>query len=161
MLYSCAIGIIAGIVGNKYRVENLHPSYTQTLNQYFLGIGNSSAGKSTAVDPLIFTILDKEREFMREYKKNKRQGLNPIDPRRIIENATHSEEVFLRIVSSNIEIETCRLALVPIGNESESHCYEFSRNYDGAIYYAYIDAKTGRQVQLFKVVEGTEGSLRM
>ena len=59
MLYSCAIGIIAGIVGNKYKVENLHPSYTQTLNQYFLGIGNSSAGKSTAVDPLIFTILDK------------------------------------------------------------------------------------------------------
>ena len=100
MLYSCAIGIIAGIVGNKYRVENLHPSYTQTLNQYFLGIGNSSAGKSTAVDPLIFTILDKEREFMREYKKNKRQGLNPIDPRRIIENATQ-EGLFKRMAETN------------------------------------------------------------
>jgi germination protein YpeB len=80
---------------------------------------------------------------------------------RIIENATLSEEECVKKVSSNIEIETCRLALVPIGNESETLCYEFSGNYDGAIYYAYIDAKTGRQVQLFKVVEGTEGSLLM
>lgn len=80
---------------------------------------------------------------------------------RSIENATLSEEECEKYVSSNIEIETCRLALVPIGNESEILCYEFSGNYDGAIYYAYIDAKTGRQVQLFKVVEGTEGSLLM
>lgn len=85
--------------------------------------------------------------------------INHVD--RVIEPAKLSKEECEKKVSSNIEINTARLALVPIGNSSEILCYEFSGEYDGAIYYAYIDATNGRQVQLFKVVDGTEGSLLM
>ena len=88
MLYPCAIGIVAGVVGNKYIVEDVHPNYTQTLNQYFLGIGNSSAGKSTALYPLIYAVSEEEKKLMRKYRDAKEQGTNPTDPHRIIEDAT-------------------------------------------------------------------------
>ena len=59
------------------------------------------------------------------------------------------------------ENDTARLALVPIGLKSEKLCYEFSGEYDGSTYYVYIDANTGRQVEMFKVIESTEGTLLM
>ncbi len=62
-------------------------------------------------------------------------------------------------VSSSILVEGGRLVVVPIGEQSEKLCYEFVGEYDGSIYYAYIDAITGRQVEMFKVVESTEGKL--
>jgi len=64
-------------------------------------------------------------------------------------------------VSSGISIKTARLALVPVGTKSEKLCYEFSGEYDGSTYYVYIDAISGRQVEMFKVIESTEGTLLM
>lgn len=63
-------------------------------------------------------------------------------------------------VSTNIDIETDRLVVIPVG-ESERLCYEFSGRYDGSTYYVYIDAKTGAQVETFKVIKSGEGSLLM
>ena len=60
-----------------------------------------------------------------------------------------------------IEIQTSRLALVPFGEKSEKLCYEFSGEYEGQTYYVYIDANTLHQVEMFKVVESTEGTLLM
>ncbi len=80
---------------------------------------------------------------------------------RLIEKATLSERQAEAKVSENIEVETSRLALVPIGTKSEKLCYEFSGTFDGATYYVYIDAMTGRQVEMFKVVKSTEGTLLM
>ena len=85
--------------------------------------------------------------------------INHVD--RVIKTPALSEKQCQGKVSDNINVDSCRLALVPFGNSSEILCYEFSGEYDGSIYYAYIDANTGRQVQLFKVLEGTEGSLLM
>ncbi|MBO7344919.1 MAG: germination protein YpeB [Clostridia bacterium] len=62
-------------------------------------------------------------------------------------------------VSSSILVEGGRLVVVPIGQKSEKLCYEFVGEYDGSIFYAYIDAISGRQVEMFKVVESTEGKL--
>lgn len=78
---------------------------------------------------------------------------------RVIDKAEITEADATKKVSSNIEIDTIRLAVVPFGKESERLCYEFSGTYDGDIYYVYIDASTGRQVELFKVIEDSEGSL--
>jgi len=58
-----------------------------------------------------------------------------------------------------MEIKTSRLVVVPIGNSSEKLCYEFSGEIEESVYYVYIDAKTGRQVEMFKVIESTEGQL--
>lgn len=72
-----------------------------------------------------------------------------------------SEEAAAKKVSDNIKIQTGRLAVVPIGNNTEKLCYEFSGNYDGTTYYVYIDVITGRQVEMFKTVKSTEGELLM
>ena len=64
-------------------------------------------------------------------------------------------------VSENILVETGRLVVVPIGTKSEKLCYEFMGEYDGSTYYVYIDAITGKQVEMFKVIESTEGTLLM
>ena len=64
-------------------------------------------------------------------------------------------------VSDNISVDTARLVIVPIGQKSEKLCYEFSGEYNGSTYYIYIDAVTGRQVEMFKVIESTEGTLLM
>ena len=70
-----------------------------------------------------------------------------------------SEKACREKVSDNIDISSFRLCVVPIGEKSEKLCYEFCGEYDGATYYAYIDAETGRQVNMFKVIESTEGKL--
>lgn len=64
-------------------------------------------------------------------------------------------------VNSDISIQTTRLALVPVGNSSEKLCYEFMGEMNDSTYYVYIDATTGKQVEMFKVIESTEGQLLM
>lgn len=78
---------------------------------------------------------------------------------RVIESATLSEKTAKAKVSSNIDVQTSRLAVVPIGTKSEKLCYEFSGEYDGSTYYVYIDAMTGAQLEMFKVIKSTEGTL--
>lgn len=80
---------------------------------------------------------------------------------RVIEKPKLDETTASNYVSGNIEINSSRLVLVPIGTQSEKLCYEFSGEYDGSTYYVYIDAMTGKQVEMFKVIETTEGTLLM
>lgn len=80
---------------------------------------------------------------------------------RLISEPVLSKEKAMNKVSANIAIESARLALVPVGNSSEKLCYEFSGEYDGSTYYVYIDAANGKQVEMFKVIESTEGELLM
>ena len=64
-------------------------------------------------------------------------------------------------VSDGINVETTRLCVVPFGNSSERLCYEFSGESEDGLYYVYIDAASGKQIQMFKVIESTEGTLLM
>jgi len=79
---------------------------------------------------------------------------------RTLETPTLSSEQAEAFLSSNIEVENVQLAIVPIGTKSEKLCYEFSGTFDGSTYYVYVDAHTGKQVEMFKVIESaTEGTL--
>jgi spore germination protein len=60
-------------------------------------------------------------------------------------------------VFEKMQINATRLALVPVGESEEKLCYEFYGKYEDSDYYVYIDAENGRQVEMFKVVKGTEG----
>lgn len=80
---------------------------------------------------------------------------------RVINKAALSAEQARSKVSSSIDVITCRKAIVPIGEKSEKLCYEFSGTYDGSVYFVYIDAETGRQVEMFKVISSDEGELLM
>lgn len=64
-------------------------------------------------------------------------------------------------ISTEIDVITCRTVITPVGEKSEKLCYEFSGTYDGSTYYVYIDAETGRQIEMFKVITSSEGELLM
>lgn len=59
-------------------------------------------------------------------------------------------------VSSRLKPSSSRLCLIPT-DAGERLCYEFQGEYAGHTYLAYINAMTGRQEQLLKVVEGAAG----
>ena len=77
---------------------------------------------------------------------------------RAIETPVLTREQAKSKVFDGLEINATRLALVPIGTEKEALCYEFYGQHDGSDYYVYMDAISGRQVEMFKVVKGTEGN---
>ena len=64
-------------------------------------------------------------------------------------------------LNKDVEVQDYRLALVPVGQSSERLCYEFVGLCGEQTYYIYIDATSGRQVEMFKVIKSTEGTLLM
>ena len=80
---------------------------------------------------------------------------------RVISAPLLSERQAGEKVSGNIGITTARLALVPVGQNTEKLCYEFIGEYDDSTYYVYVDALNGRQIEMFKVVTNQEGLMLM
>jgi germination protein YpeB len=85
--------------------------------------------------------------------------LNHTDKRNV--STTLSASQAKAKVSTKINIETQRLAIIPKDGGSETIAYEFMGTYNGSTYYVYIDAKTGNETEVFKVIESTEGKLLM
>lgn len=80
---------------------------------------------------------------------------------RQMQKASLSKDEAKEKISNDMEVTSSRICIVPIGTKAEKLCYEFSGDYNGSTYYVYIDAITGRQVEMFKVIESTEGQLLM
>ena len=78
---------------------------------------------------------------------------------RLIPSATLSENKARESVLEELIIQNSRLTLIPIGNSSEKLCYEFECEKEGQTFYVYIDATNGKQVEMFKVVESSDGKL--
>ena len=79
---------------------------------------------------------------------------------RQIQKPQISEEEASKKLSKDITIESTRLAIIPIHN-SEVLTYEFIGKFNDSTYYVYIDAVTGREVKIFKVINTTNGNLAM
>ena len=62
-------------------------------------------------------------------------------------------------VFDELKIESKRLAVIPKGNNLELLTYEFCGSYNGETYYVYISATNGKQVEMFKVIDSTNGKL--
>ncbi|MDR1906468.1 MAG: germination protein YpeB [Clostridiales bacterium] len=61
-------------------------------------------------------------------------------------------------LSKKLIIEYVRLALIPI-EQGEKLCYEFYCEYDDAQYFVYIDAETGEEVNILRVIDSGNGRL--
>ena len=57
-----------------------------------------------------------------------------------------------------LEAEKGRLCVIPLDN-GEAFCWEFSATADGARYLVYIDAMTGEEKNIYRVVEDENGQL--
>lgn len=63
-------------------------------------------------------------------------------------------------VYGEIDINSSRLAIIPYGSK-EKLAYEFNGVNNGDTYYIYLDVETGKELEIFKVVKTTEGTLLM
>lgn len=64
-------------------------------------------------------------------------------------------------VSSIMDIRSSRLCVIPGNYVGELLAYEFVCVYGGSTYYIYIDATTGQQCNVLKVIETDDGNLLM
>ena len=76
-------------------------------------------------------------------------------------SATITKAEAQKSVSASMDIRSSRLVVVPNEFTGETLCWEFMCVYDGSTYYVYINAKTGLQAQILKVVETDDGNLLM
>ena len=60
------------------------------------------------------------------------------------------------LVSSRLEVSGAQLCVIPL-NQKEYLCWEFTGTYNGQAYYVYIDARTGRQRDIQRLVVTGEG----
>lgn len=62
-------------------------------------------------------------------------------------------------VNYDFEITNTRLAIIPKGISSEVMCYEFKGSYEGNDFIVYINAETGAEEQILRVVTDESGTL--
>lgn len=75
--------------------------------------------------------------------------------------ATLTEEQARNNLPSSYNFEKGRLTLIPLEYSREVLCYEFVGQKNDSTYYFYINAQTGIQENVLKVVETTDGSKLM
>lgn len=85
------------------------------------------------------------------YNHTERKDLTPII----------KKEEAQKSVSPEMDIRAVKLTITPNEFVGETLCWEFMCVYDASTYYVYIDAKTGMQSQILKVIETDDGSLLM
>lgn len=61
-------------------------------------------------------------------------------------------------LSQNIKVESTRLCQIPYKSQ-ERLAYEISGTYGGETYFIYVDANSGKELNIFKVVDNLEGKL--
>lgn len=66
-----------------------------------------------------------------------------------------------KLVSSELKVDTQKLCVIPLDYVGETLAYEFAGTFDGYQYYLYIDAYTGDQVRVLRVVQTDQGNLIM
>ena len=78
---------------------------------------------------------------------------------REIPEAVISEKTAIKGVSSLMDVRSVRKVIVPVGQAGEKLAYEVFGINGGSQYFVYIDAATGKELDIYKVVESTEGTL--
>ena len=70
-----------------------------------------------------------------------------------------TEEEAKKLVSENLKVDTQKLCVIPLDYVGETLAYEFAGKYNNFNYYLYIDAYTGKQIRVLRVIQTDEGEL--
>ena len=79
--------------------------------------------------------------------------------KRDIKKAEIDEDDAKLLISENLDVSKVSLALIPTTPETEVLCYEFKGSYAGQSYIVYINAWTGEEQQIFRIIDTDSGAL--
>lgn len=71
------------------------------------------------------------------------------------------EEIIVDMAANFDDGFTCRLALIPLTTMTERLTYEISGTINGERYFIYVDANTGDEVNILRVIDSSQGELLM
>lgn len=77
---------------------------------------------------------------------------------RELKNAVLSREEAEAALSTYFEVTDARLALLPLDDLSERLCWEFRGGFGGDEYLVYIDAQTGEEVRIARIISDENGT---
>lgn len=91
------------------------------------------------------------------------EGLNYIynHTERSLETPSVTEGEVRNMNFGGLEVQSVRLALIPLDNGKESLTYEVYGKVGNYAYYVFIDAMTGKAVEVLQVIDSDEGELLM
>ena len=91
------------------------------------------------------------------------EGLNYIynHTERSLETPAVTEGEVRNMDFGGLEVQSVRLALIPLDNGKETLTYEVYGKVGNYAYYVFIDAKTGKAVEVLQVIDSDEGELLM
>ncbi len=75
--------------------------------------------------------------------------------------ATISIEEAVLSASAILENIDARLCVIPINVTSEKLCYELVGEFNGEKYFIYVDAKTGEEINVLRMIDSNQGDLLM
>ena len=78
---------------------------------------------------------------------------------RNIAAATVTAQEAAEAISEYISLSSCRLALVPTKGDGEALAYEFYGTKGEDKYFVYVDAMTGEEMKIMRVLDGSRGLL--
>ncbi|MBR0136151.1 MAG: germination protein YpeB [Clostridia bacterium] len=144
--------------GKAFLEENGYHGMTPTYAQYYNGAAVISfawkSGEVTVYNDLVKVWID--RDNLKPSGIDARNYLFSHHERDIPIPAITRDEA-AKSVSQNIEVRSARLALIPLSPQKEALCYEFSGTYGGSEYLVYVNAQTGREEQIFKIISDENG----
>lgn len=70
-----------------------------------------------------------------------------------------SEGEAREMVSKNLSVESIKLAYIPLTIQTERLCYEFKGKCGEQSYIIYIDAVSGEECEIFKIIDSDQGQL--
>lgn len=79
--------------------------------------------------------------------------------KRDIKKPKLTEEEAKKKVNQKIKVERVKLAIIPIPGNKEQLCYEFKGKYNQADYFIYINAETGNEENILRIIKDEGGTL--
>lgn len=79
--------------------------------------------------------------------------------KRDIKKPKLTEEEARNKVSPKVKVERVKLAIIPLPGNKEQLCYEFKGKYNQADYFVYINAETGIEENILRIIKDEGGTL--
>ncbi len=79
--------------------------------------------------------------------------------KRPIPQAQITQQQALELVSNKLKILSTKLCIIPLEYTGEALAYEITAEFNSFTYYLYLDANTGEQIKVMRVIETSEGEL--